>query len=103
MQMIEDVQKKNVIWSLLIQDIAKIMPETVSLNSLKIEFATNTIFFKGKAADRSSLISFKESLEKKDYFKEINFPIENILEKENVIYDFFVKFDGNKIQKIFDI
>lgn len=103
LQMIEDIQKKNVIWSLLIQDIAKIMPENVSLNSLKIEYATNTIYFKGKAADRGGLISFKESLEKKDYFKEINFPIENILEKENVIYDFFVKFDGNKIKKISDI
>lgn len=88
---VEKVQNDFIPWSNLLKTVADITPNDISLNYLKINFADQTIQIKGKAGLRENLLDFKQKMENTTIFKEINFPIQNILEKENINFEINAK------------
>jgi len=84
---IENIQKNNISWSKVFIKISKIIPEEVKLSSLNINTKTSKINFRGVAKTRDSLLEIKDSLESDSIFSKLDFPIQNILQKENINFD----------------
>ena len=93
---IEKIQNDFIPWSNLLEIIAKITPEDVNLYYLKIN-EDKSIKIKGKANLRDSLLNFKQKMEAATVFKDIDFPIKNILEKENIDFEINAKIIVDKI------
>jgi hypothetical protein len=92
------IQDDFIPWSDLIKKIAEITPSNVSLYNLKLDANEQTIRIKGKAYLRSSLLDFKDNLEATTYFNNIDFPLKNILEKENIDFEIAAKLNLNNIK-----
>lgn len=88
---VEKVQNDFIPWSNLLKTVADITSNDIGLNYLKINLADQTIKIKGKAGLRDSLLDFKQKMEAATIFKEIDFPIKNILEKENINFEINAK------------
>ncbi|MBI4779235.1 PilN domain-containing protein [Candidatus Falkowbacteria bacterium] len=88
---VEKIQGDFIPWSNLLKTIADITPEDISLYYLKINFDEQTIKIKGKAGLRDSLLDFKQKMENISILKDIDFPIKNILEKENINFEIDAK------------
>ncbi len=96
---LENVQNGFVPWSYFIEDVAKVIPDDIFLSVFKIDYKSNSLALRGRAISRDSLVIFKDNLEKKPYLNKINFPVSNLLEKENINFSFDVKFDLNKMRE----
>ncbi len=93
---IEKIQNDFIPWSNLLEIIAEITPGDVNLYYLKIN-EDKSIKIKGKANLRDSLLNFKQKMEAATVFKDIDFPIKNILEKENIDFEINAKIIVDKI------
>ena len=85
------IQNDFIPWSNLLKTVADITSGDIGLNYLKINFAEQTIKIKGRADFRESLLDFKQKMETTNIFKDIDFPIKNILEKENIDFEINAK------------
>ncbi|MDO8668065.1 MAG: hypothetical protein Q7K35_03130 [bacterium] len=85
------IQNEFIPWSNLIKDLAEMTPPDINFYYIKLDSAAQTIKIKGKAKLRSSLLDFKGKMENADYFRDIEFPIKNILEKENIDFEINAK------------
>lgn len=88
---VEKIQNDFIPWSNLLKTVADITPDDIGLNYLKINSAEQTIKIKGRAGLRSSLLDFKKKMEATTIFENIDFPIQNILEKENINFEINAK------------
>lgn len=68
----------------LLLEITGYMPKNVSLSYLSIDSLSNKVSFKGHALLRENLLELKNNLENSDIFKNIESPVANLLEKENI-------------------
>ena len=88
---IEKIQNDYTPWSTLIKNLADITPADINFYYLKLNSQDQTIKIKGTAKLRSSLLDFKDKMTAATYFKNIEFPIKNILEKENIDFEINAK------------
>jgi hypothetical protein len=88
---INKIQNEFIPWSNLIKSLADMTPNDINLYYLKVDAKDQSIKIKGKAKLRSSLLNFKDSMSTAAYFKDIDFPIQNILEKENIDFEINAK------------
>lgn len=68
----------------LLIEITGYIPENISLTYLSIDSSSNKASFKGRALRREDLLELKNNMENSDIFKNIESPIANLLEKENI-------------------
>lgn len=87
------IQDEFIPWSNLIKNLAEITPSDIYFYYVKLDGPGKTIKIKGKAGLRNSLLNFKDKMAAAGYFKEIEFPIKNILEKENIDFEINAKLD----------
>lgn len=99
---VEKIQNNFIPWSNLLKTVAAITPEDIGLYYLKINLAEPAIKIKGKAGRRESLLDFKQSLEAAAIFQEIDFPIKNILEKENINFEINAKINLAGLQNSYE-
>jgi len=88
---VEKIQNGFIPSSNLLETIADITSKDIGLYYLKINFEEQTIKIKGKAGLRESLLDFKQKMETTNIFNNIDFPIKNILEKENIDFEINAK------------
>lgn len=88
---IKKIQDEFIPWSNLIKNLAEITPADISLHQIKISSPEQTIKITGRAGLRSSLLNFKDKMAAAAYFKDIEFPIKDILEKENIDFEINAK------------
>jgi Tfp pilus assembly protein PilN len=86
---VKKIQDDFIPWSFLFKDLGNYVNSELSFYSIKIDRDKSMIELRGAARDRDSLLSLKSGLEKSDIFYDIDFPVKNILEKENI--DFEIK------------
>lgn len=84
------IQDNYKIWSPLIKDIAEITPADITLSLLSIGADGKAVQLKGTAKYRESLLEFKQKLENSGNYEDINLPLQNILQKENINFDITV-------------
>lgn len=88
---INKIQSGSVDWVELLNLIGKNTNDDVKFSQIKINQANNTILLTGNAGTRESLIKLKESFEKFEFMSDINFPIKNLLEKNNINFEISAK------------
>ncbi|MBI2459045.1 MAG: PilN domain-containing protein [Parcubacteria group bacterium] len=91
LDLVEKIQNNFIPWSNLLKTLAHLTPKDISLYYLKINLLEQTIKIKGQAGQRSSLLNFKQNLEDAAIFQTIDFPLKNILEKENINFEIDAK------------
>ena len=90
---IMSLKKDQLYWSGLFVLLNGKVPSGVEITEL-----TNkdySISLTGKADNRDSLISFKDNLDKEECFSDINLPLSDLVEKDNIIFqiDFQIRQD----------
>lgn len=84
---IAKIQNDFIPWSDLIKDLTEITPSDVKFYSVRLDANEQKIKIKGRAVLRESLLTFKDKMAASPYYKDMEFPIKNILEKENIDFE----------------
>lgn len=100
--LVETIQNNFIPWSNLLKITAGITPEDISLHYLKINLEEQTIKIKGQAGQRASLLDFKEKMAAAAIFEEIDFPLKNILEKENINFEINAKINPASLKNSYE-
>ncbi|MDP2708670.1 MAG: hypothetical protein Q8O93_01285 [bacterium] len=95
---VEKIQEDFFVWSDLLKTLADIAPKDINLYYLKINAEDQTFKIKGKAGWRESLLTFKEKMDNLPILYDIDFPIKNILEKENIDFEINAKLKLDYLQ-----
>jgi len=103
LELVNNVQKKYFIWSNFLNNFNELVPTNIDL--IETEFTTNILLnaqdktFKivGNAATRDDFSQFENNLIESGYFENINAPISNLIQKENINFTI----TGNITDEIF--
>ena len=85
--LLENIQKDFIRWSILYDFISKNMSNGIILSNIEVNKEISSIVFKGHADNRNNLLSFKKILEDSLIFENIDFPIKNLLQKEDISFE----------------
>ncbi len=91
LNIILQIQNERVPWSYLLEVIAGITPDGITLSSLKLNKKNSALKITGNAKTRNDLLKFKNNLENSKIFTAVKSPIKNILQKENINFEFNTK------------
>ena len=97
---VDTIQNKSTNWSYLLEFLSKGINNDIALSGLAINRTNDTIILSGFAGSRQSLLELNEQLENSGIFENINFPISNILEKDNINFEIGAKFSTYEFEKI---
>lgn len=87
-EQIHQKQKQMIIWTPVFEHLAEITPEGVHLNSFSYNQSGNRISLSGHADTRPKLLRFEEKLKESEYFKEVESPLSNIINKNDIDFNF---------------
>lgn len=80
---IDKADQTRVLWSNVLTELAKSAPALVSISSLSLESAKNSISLNGEAETRREIAKFKEKLESSSYFENVVFSTSTQNESRN--------------------
>ncbi len=92
---IADIQSDFVAFSHIIEEIMKTVDNNITFSTLNFDRDEESVLFNGNAKTRESLLKFKENLEISKYFDNVELPLANILQKENIKFNIKVKLNIN--------
>jgi len=81
-------QKELVIWTPILEELAKITPSGVYLVNFSYNLSVNKINLSGWAENRDKLINFKDSLEKSSLFVNLESPLSNLIKQNDINFSF---------------
>ena len=88
---IGNIQNEAIDWSYLVEYIAQNTKDDIKFSQIKLDKENETVYLRGKADTRENLLLLKETLDDSTYFSDIEFPIQNLLEKNNINFDIRAK------------
>jgi len=88
---VSQVQNNFIYWSNLFKEIDKDLENNITLSYINADSTSGTIKIKGQAKTRDGLLAFRDALTNSKFFKDIVFPMSNILEKENIEFEINAK------------
>ena len=97
---IADIQSETVLWSYLLERLSKDIKSDIKIENLKLSMKNNTISLRGLAKTRESLLDLKAILENKNCFSDINLPIKNLLEKNNINFEISAKIKSYEFDQL---
>lgn len=79
-------------WSEALIRFSKLVPEDVAIDSFVAERGDNKVRISGFAKTRESILELRENLLSSDYFKDVNFPLSNLVSPQDATfrYTFYV-------------
>ena len=96
---VEKIQSNFIPWSYLLKDLAGSANNDINFYLIKVSQDKKEIELKGIAKTRDSLLALKEGLEKSAVFYELDFPMKNILEKNDINFEIKAKLNLGNIKK----
>lgn len=75
-------------WSDLTTRLTTLIPKDIDIDYLFLNRSTGSFRLNGKAQSRDSLIAAKAALERSGFFKSLDAPLSNLLEKTNIEFRF---------------
>ena len=72
----------------VIKKIEETIPPGAGLSTLSIDVAEKKVVVSGKASDREDVVAMENRLKSSDFFKKIDSPLNNFLEKKNPSFKF---------------
>lgn len=96
---ISQIQKEYIPSSSLIKELTDRIPEGVFLNYIKADISNRSLKIIGQAKKREDFLLLKTELSKSPVFTEIDSPLQNILQKENIDFEMDIRLDLNKLNQ----
>lgn len=90
-------QERHLYWSALFYNLSNLIPEGVFINGLSTK--DYQVSLTGKAKTRENLLSFQEKIKASDCFSEVNVPLSNLVNRENVDFQIDFKLKKNCLNK----
>lgn len=84
----QKIQENFVKTSDMLDKIAGLVPDGAILNYFQFELKNNTFKISGTAQNRDTLTKMKTNLENAEFLSNIDSPLSNFLEKENIEFKF---------------
>ncbi len=84
---ISKIQNDFIIWSNLIEFLAQNTPPDITLSLIEINKESQKLTIMGFSRSRDSLLILKDNIEISNKFQDLNFPVKNILKKEDINFD----------------
>lgn len=81
---IKKIQKGQLYWSELMSKLNEIIFPGIEIDSLNTK--DYEVFLTGVADNRDNLVNFKEKLTQENCFKEVDFPLANLINRENLSF-----------------
>ena len=81
---VKKIQRGQLYWSELLSKINQIIVPGITIDSLGTK--NYQVFLTGVANNRDDLVKFKEKLTKESCFTEVDFPLANLMNKENLVF-----------------
>ncbi|NTW22070.1 PilN domain-containing protein [Candidatus Falkowbacteria bacterium] len=88
---VDQVQTDFIVWTKLLDQLATSTPDDIVFTSVKASSDKN-IRITGVAKTRDALIALKNSYEDVVMFDKFDFPLSNMLQKENINFEIVTKF-----------
>lgn len=88
LKMIDKIQSDHQKYSIILEDLAKMIPPGAQLSSFSFDNQTKKASLLGYALERNSLLVLKESLEKFPKFTALESPISNLLKQKDINFRF---------------
>lgn len=84
-------QKDLVLWTSLLEELAKITPTGVYLTGFSYQLTNSQINLSGWADQRDELLLFQNSLESNPHFAEIEAPLSNLFKQNDIDFSFTLR------------
>lgn len=97
---VSGIQENDIRWSKLIAFLSQCANPSIKLSQLDISKDSKLIKINGFSQTRDALLLFKDKLEKSNYFSQIDFPLQNILQKQNINFEINLKFENYEFTNI---
>lgn len=94
---ISETQKDYIYWTNLLKYLSEKTPDKITLSFMKINKDLSILKMGGEAKTREDLIVFKQNLENSKVFSDINLPLENMLTKENIVFEISIKINFKEL------
>lgn len=94
---IEEIQNDFTAWSFLLKDLFQDISPGINFSLIKIDKEKQKIELKGISKTRNDLLDLEKSMQKSNKFTDINFPIKNILTKENINFEITAKINYKEL------
>ena len=88
LKMIDKIQTDSIPYSIILEDLAKMIPLGVQLFSFSFDSQTKKANLIGYAPERDQVLALKESLEKFEKFNQVESPISNLLKARDIDFRF---------------
>lgn len=92
-KIVSEAISARVPWSDRLSSLTQSIPAGVELDQMGLNETDQSVIFRGRAQDRSSYLSLKNSLEKTGWFNEIELPITDLLSRETIQFNFKTTLD----------
>lgn len=89
---IEKIQNEFTSWSDLLKYFSANLSGNIKINQLRGDKISKQLIITGTAKTRDDLLALKNQLESAPYLTKIDFPIKNLLEKENINFEITAEF-----------
>lgn len=83
---IKIMQEFSVPWTKKMSDVANITPVGITLQSIRFSASGKELSIQGTAKERAELLAYGEALQKLPWLKELNIPLSQLTEKQNVSF-----------------
>ena len=84
---IEDIQKDNVVWTNIMESLFNNLADGIKLSKAEFNKNNGSLTIAGTAASREGLIALRKYFENNENFNVISFPIQNLVEKQNINFE----------------
>lgn len=88
---IEEIQNEIVNWSDFIIKLINYTNNGIQIKSISLSKKNESLIITGFSDTRDNLLLFKQTLTDADFLENINLPIENLLEKDNINFNITAK------------
>ncbi len=85
---INKIQSSYTKWSSLLGQLMKTIPANIEITYLSFEKKTGVFTLSGRAKQRQDFLNLKNTLEQTSYLEKVTSPINNLLTKTNVEFQF---------------
>jgi len=96
---LDKMQDDFIPWSNLLLSIAENTPNEISYSQITMNKTDSSLLLKGFAPTREGLIKLRDYLKNNNFISELNFPVSNMLKKENINFDINTKINIDAIKQ----
>jgi len=88
-----NIQEEDINWSKLLEDIMSKINDGIVFSKIAVDREKYQLNLFGQAETRSDLIELRGEFEDSDTYLSVDFPIKNILEKNNISFNMLITVD----------